>query len=130
MVIVSPAIPSETVKLDPIEVSRPIGRISVVTMAKIPSITETTASHPVSGDREDRSWPLTEAEVVAGMVFRPVKGSAFRDQSSRSHREVAGGSATAPLPFVGDVAFLPAEMGFGSGMTCWRRLRDWNEAGV
>jgi hypothetical protein len=21
-------------------------------------------------------------------------------------------------------------MGFGSGMTCWRRLRDWNEAGV
>ncbi len=25
---------------------------------------------------------------------------------------------------------LPAEMGCGSGMTCWRRLRDWNEAGV
>ncbi|RDI19297.1 putative transposase of IS4/5 family DUF4096 [Lentzea flaviverrucosa] len=26
--------------------------------------------------------------------------------------------------------FLPQELGFGSGMTCWRRLRDWNEAGV
>ncbi|WP_316770404.1 IS5 family transposase [Streptomyces sasae] len=26
--------------------------------------------------------------------------------------------------------FLPQEMGFGSGMTCWRRLRDWNDAGV
>src|SRR5689334_23396039 len=25
---------------------------------------------------------------------------------------------------------LPAEMGCGSGMTCWRRLRDWNETGV
>ena len=25
---------------------------------------------------------------------------------------------------------LPKEMGCGSGMTCWRRLRDWNEAGV
>jgi|SRR5690606_2621349 transposase len=25
---------------------------------------------------------------------------------------------------------LPPEMGCGSGMTCWRRLRDWNEAGV
>ncbi|WP_435797646.1 IS5 family transposase [Streptomyces klenkii] len=25
---------------------------------------------------------------------------------------------------------LPQELGFGSGMTCWRRLRDWNEAGV
>jgi transposase len=25
---------------------------------------------------------------------------------------------------------LPAEMGCGSGMTCWRRLHDWQEAGV
>jgi transposase len=25
---------------------------------------------------------------------------------------------------------LPAEFGCGSGMTCWRRLRDWQEAGV
>lgn len=26
--------------------------------------------------------------------------------------------------------YLPAEMNCGSGMTCWRRLRDWQEAGV
>lgn len=25
---------------------------------------------------------------------------------------------------------LPPEMGCGSGMTCWRRLRDWQKAGV
>jgi transposase len=25
---------------------------------------------------------------------------------------------------------LPQEMGCGCGMTCWRRLRDWNKAGV
>ena len=25
---------------------------------------------------------------------------------------------------------LPQELGFGSGMTCWRRLRDWQQAGV
>lgn len=25
---------------------------------------------------------------------------------------------------------LPLEMGCGSGMTCWRRLRTWQEAGV
>ena len=25
---------------------------------------------------------------------------------------------------------LPQEMGCGSGMTCWRRLRDWHEIGV
>lgn len=26
--------------------------------------------------------------------------------------------------------FLPQEMGCGCGMTCWRRLRDWQAAGV
>jgi transposase len=26
--------------------------------------------------------------------------------------------------------FLPQELGFGSGMTCWRRLAEWHEAGV
>lgn len=26
--------------------------------------------------------------------------------------------------------YLPAEMKCGSGMTCWRRLRDWHRAGV
>src|SRR6266566_368512 len=26
--------------------------------------------------------------------------------------------------------YLPSEMGCGSGMTCWRRLRDWTRRGV
>ena len=26
--------------------------------------------------------------------------------------------------------YLPRAMGCGCGMTCWRRLRDWQEAGV
>jgi len=26
--------------------------------------------------------------------------------------------------------YLPREMGCGSGMTCWRRLRDWHAAGA
>ena len=25
---------------------------------------------------------------------------------------------------------LPQEFGYGSGVTCWRRLRDWQQAGV
>ena len=25
---------------------------------------------------------------------------------------------------------LPAELGFGSGVTCWRRLDEWQRAGV
>lgn len=27
-------------------------------------------------------------------------------------------------------AAVPAELGFGSGWTCWRRLREWQRAGV
>jgi transposase len=27
-------------------------------------------------------------------------------------------------------SYLPTEMGCGSGVTCWRRLRDWQKAGV
>src|ERR671933_2801844 len=26
--------------------------------------------------------------------------------------------------------YLPQELGCGSGITCWRRLRDWERAGV
>jgi transposase len=26
--------------------------------------------------------------------------------------------------------YLPSQLGCGSGMTCWRRLRDWQGAGV
>jgi transposase len=26
--------------------------------------------------------------------------------------------------------YLPQEMGVGSGMTCWRRLRDWHALGI
>jgi transposase len=26
--------------------------------------------------------------------------------------------------------YLPQELGYGSGMTCWRRLRDWQQHGV
>lgn len=26
--------------------------------------------------------------------------------------------------------YLPVEMGCGSGMSCWRRLRDWQQLGV
>ena len=26
--------------------------------------------------------------------------------------------------------YLPRELGYGSGMTCWRRLHEWTQAGV
>ena len=43
-------------------------------------------------------------------------------------RTVAG------IPFVlrTEIAWqqLPQELGYGSGMTCWRRLKEWEQAGV
>jgi len=51
MVISTPAVPSEMWKLEPMDVSRPIGRISVVTMEKIPMVTATTAHQLISGPR-------------------------------------------------------------------------------
>ncbi|MFE1873221.1 hypothetical protein ACFW9N_20350 [Streptomyces sp. NPDC059496] len=67
MVIMRPTIPSEMVKLDPIEVSRPIGRISAVTIEKIPSITEITASQETKSERSDGAGDWAEAVVVVDM---------------------------------------------------------------
>ena len=44
-VIISPAVPSETVNVDAIGISSPMGRISAVTMTKMPSMTENTHRH-------------------------------------------------------------------------------------
>ncbi|MFG2140965.1 hypothetical protein [Streptomyces sp. NPDC048650] len=73
MAIIRPAIPSERVKLEPMEVSRPIGRISVVTIEKIPHIIETTASQEISGDRGDRTEGAAGSmEMVVAVDMNPV----------------------------------------------------------
>src|SRR5882672_2924393 len=48
--------------------------------------------------------PISDRAALMGILFVLKTGMAWRD--------------------------LPLEMGCGSGMTCWRRLRDWQEAGV
>jgi transposase len=48
--------------------------------------------------------PLDNRAVLKGILFVLKTGIAWED--------------------------LPQEMGCGSGMTCWRRLRDWQKAGV
>ncbi|MFE6382457.1 hypothetical protein [Streptomyces roseolus] len=67
MVIMRPAIPSETVKLDPIDVRRPIGRISVVTMEKIPSMTEMTASQETKGEWSGNAGDWAEGVIAVDM---------------------------------------------------------------
>lgn len=60
-----------------------------------------------------------------------------------SHRAVPGKRGRPPVPdraALTGILFvlrsgipwemLPREMGCGSGMTCWRRLRDWHQAGA
>ncbi|MFB8087407.1 hypothetical protein [Streptomyces sp. NPDC055992] len=102
MVIMSPAIPSETVKLDPIDVRRPIGRISVVTMAKIPSMTEMTASQEMNGVRSGDEGDWTEGVVAVDMNPVPIghhmesvtsspagKGTGFRRISDPNSRPPA-----------------------------------------
>ena len=48
--------------------------------------------------------PISHRQALTGILFVLKTGIAWED--------------------------LPQEMGCGSGMTCWRRLRDWQEAGV
>ena len=48
--------------------------------------------------------PVPDREALTGILFVLKTGIAWED--------------------------LPLEMGCGSGMTCWRRLRDWQRAGV
>lgn len=48
--------------------------------------------------------PVPDRAVLTGILFVLKTGIAWED--------------------------LPQEMGCGSGMTCWRRLRDWQKVGV
>jgi len=48
--------------------------------------------------------PVTNRAALTGILFVLKTGIAWED--------------------------LPQEMGCGSGMTCWRRLRDWQKAGI
>ena len=64
------------------------------------------AHRPCRRDRRRRGGrpPVDDRSVLAGIVFVLKTG----------------------IPW----EHLPQEMGCGCGMTCWRRLRDWHEAGV
>ena len=48
--------------------------------------------------------PIPDKAALTGILFVPKTGIGWED--------------------------LPPELGCGSGMTCWRRLRDWQKAGV
>ncbi len=74
---------------------------------------------------DDELWKVIEP------MLPPPKPRRFRHPGRKpiSHRQALTG-----ILFVLKTGIpwedLPQEMGCGSGMTCWRRLRDWQAAGV
>lgn len=76
--------------------------------------------------------PLIDGELWALIepLLPPAKPRRFRYQG---HKPVANRAALTEMLFVlksGIRKELPAEMGCGTGISCWRRLRDWQQAGV
>ena len=77
------------------------------------------------------TWPDRFSPMISGMrsLLPPPR---LRPKSGR--RPIANRSALTGILFVLRSGLpwemLPAEMGCGSGMSCWRRLRDWQAAGV
>jgi transposase len=74
---------------------------------------------------DDELWAIIEP------MLPPMKPRRFRHPGRRpiSHRRALTGILfvlRTGIPW----EMLPKEMGCGSGVTCWRRLRDWQAAGV
>jgi transposase len=74
---------------------------------------------------EDSLWQLVEP------VLPPPKP---RRKKYPGRKPISNRQALTGILFVLKTGipweYLPRELGCGSGMTCWRRLRDWQEAGV
>jgi transposase len=73
---------------------------------------------------DDELWKLIEPLI-------PKKKRRFRYPGRKpvTDRAVLTGILFVLKTGIG-LEHLPKEMGCGSGMTCWRRLRDWQKAGV
>src|SRR6185437_6637523 len=76
--------------------------------------------------------PLVIDELWA--VVTPLLPPPRRNKLKAGRPRVPDRAALAGILFVLKTGipweYLPQEMGCGSGMTCWRRLPDWQQAGV
>src|SRR5690242_4598022 len=67
-------------------------------------------------------------------LIRPLIPKPRRRRTRRGRPRVGDRAALTGILFVLKTGipweYLPPEMGCGSGMSCWRRLRDWHRAGV
>src|SRR6187401_2706203 len=68
-------------------------------------------------------------ELIEPLIPKVPRRQRFPGRKRIDDRKVLAGILfvlRTGIPWV----YLPQEMGCGSGMTCWRRLREWQEAGV
>ncbi|WP_410011399.1 IS5 family transposase [Streptomyces nigrescens] len=82
------------------------------------------------GKREARPWIASDELWSLIEPLLPIPGPKVKPGRPR----VPDRQALCGILFVLHTGiqweYLPQELGFGSGMTCWRRLEAWNEAGV
>src|SRR5260370_4252565 len=87
-------------------------------------------SRPVRKGQQPPWFVPDELWVGTGPLLRVVPRRADHPGRKRlDNRKVLSGILSVlytGIPW----EFLPQELGFGSGMTCWRRLRDWHQAGA
>jgi transposase len=76
-------------------------------------------------------WDVSDELWVRLEPLIPKKPRRFRSPGRRplDDRKVLSGILFVLVTGVGWER-LPRELGFGSGMTCWRRLTAWQDAGV
>src|SRR5881397_3100298 len=85
---------------------------------------------PVVGKRQSRPWIVSDELWSLIGPLPPEPGPNW----SRAGARIPDRQALCGSLFVLHTGiqweYLPQELGFGSGMTCWRRLAEWNTAGV
>ena len=76
--------------------------------------------------------PLIEDSLWS--VIQPLLPTRTRRRKFPGRKPISDRAALTGILFVLKTGMvwrdLPLELGCGSGMTCWRRLRDWQLAGV
>jgi transposase len=84
----------------------------------------------VVGKRESRPWIVSDELWSLVEPLLPKPGPKLVEGRPR----IPDRQALCGILFVLHTGiqweYLPQELGFGSGMTCWRRLAAWNAAGV
>jgi transposase len=82
------------------------------------------------GNRQSRPWIVSDelCSLIGPLLPKPSPNKV------RGRPRVPDRQALCGILFVLHTGiqreYLPQELGFGSGMTCWRRLAAWNEGGV